>query len=314
MEEIKWGIIGCGKVTELKSGPAFNKIEHSRLVAVMRRNAVLAEDYARRHGVPEFYSDADKIIHHPEINAVYVATPPSTHAEYAIRAMKAGKAVYVEKPMALNPAECREMIRVSEETGQPLFVAYYRRSLPAFLRVKELIEAGAIGKPLTVSVRLHRAFRERDSDPAKQTWHVNPEVAGGGFFYDLGSHQFDYLDFLFGPVTEVHGIAANLAGFYKTEDTVSASFRFESGVVGDGSWCFVVDKASEIDRIEITGSEGYIRFSSFLHGDVELMSRGKQSILSFKNPENISFFLIQQVVNELRGKGKCNSTLSLIHI
>ncbi|MCX6333190.1 MAG: Gfo/Idh/MocA family oxidoreductase, partial [Bacteroidia bacterium] len=81
---INWGIIGCGNVTEVKSGPAFNKVNNSRLIAVMRRDAVLAEDYASRHNVPKFYTDASKLINDPEINAVYIATPPSSHAEYAL--------------------------------------------------------------------------------------------------------------------------------------------------------------------------------------------------------------------------------------
>ncbi len=306
--EVNWGIIGCGKVTELKSGPAFNKVEHSKLVAVMRRNAVLAEDYAKRHGVPKFYSDADQLINDPDVNAVYIATPPDTHASYAIAAMKAGKPVYVEKPMARNYQECQEMIRVSEETGMPLFVAYYRRSLPAFLKVKELIVNGVIGKPLTVNIRLHKALGEKDQNPEQQSWHINPKIAGAGYFYDLASHQFDYLDFVFGPITEVKGIAKNLAGFYTVEDTVSASFTFDSGVTGTGSWCFVASKGSEEDVIEISGTKGKLTFSSFLHGDVKLTSPEGTINFSFKNPENIQHYLIQQVVSELRREGKCVST------
>ena len=279
MEKIKWGIIGCGDVTELKSGPAFGKVEHSQLVAVMRRNAEKAADYAARHGVPKWYADGNDLIADLEVNAVYVATPPDTHASYAIAAMRAGKPVYVEKPMARTYRECQEMIAVSEETGIPLFVAYYRRTLPAFLKVKDLVETGIIGKPLTVNIRLHKAYGQRDQFPEKQTWHTNPKISGGGHFYDLASHQFDYLDFLFGPVTEVQGIAQNQAGYYQPEDTVSAVFTFGSGVTGTGSWCFVVCKEAEEDPIEIT-----------------------------ENPENISHFLIQQVVGELSGEGKCVST------
>lgn len=308
LSEVNWGIIGCGNVTELKSGPAFNKIEHSRLVAVMRRNAALAQDYAERHHVPKFYSDASQLINDPQVNAVYIATPPNTHASYAIAAMKAGKPVYVEKPMARNYQECQEMIRVSEDTGMPLFVAYYRRSLPAFLKVKELINDEIIGKPLTVNIRLHKSSGEKDQFPVKQSWHVNPKIAGGGYFYDLASHQFDYLDFVFGPITEVKGIAKNRAEFYLAEDTVSAAFTFESGVTGNGSWCFVVSKGSEEDIIEISGTKGKITFSSFQHGDVNLTTPEGTISFSFQNPENIQHYLIQQVVNELRGKGKCAST------
>lgn len=308
LKKVNWGIIGCGNVTELKSGPAFNKVEHSKLVAVMRRNAEKAADYANRHDVAKWYSDANQLINDPEVNAVYIATPPDTHASYAIAAMKAGKPVYVEKPMARNYQECQEMIRVSEETGMPLFVAYYRRSLPAFLKVKELIDDWIIGKPLTVNIRLHKSVPERDLKPETQFWHVNPEIAGAGYFYDLASHQFDYLDFVFGPINEVNGIAQNRAGYYPAEDTVSAAFAFGSGITGTGSWCFVVPKGSEEDIIEITGTKGKLSFSSFQHGDVKLTSPEGTVSFSFQNPENIQHHLIRQVVQELRGEGKCVST------
>ena len=307
--EINWGIIGCGNVTELKSGPAFNKVVHSHLVAVMRRNAALAKDYAARHGVPAAYSSAADLINDPHVNAVYVATPPDTHAEYAIKAMRAGKPVYVEKPMAKNYAQCEEMIRVSDDTGMQLYVSYYRRTLPAFLKVKELVESGAIGKPLSVNIRLHKAFGVRDQFAAQQTWHVNPEIAGAGHFYDLASHQFDYLDFVFGPIIDVNGIASNIAGYYKAEDTVSAVFTFSSGVVGTGSWCFVVDPQCEEDIIEITGTKGKIKFACFNLGDVEVTTGQNIEQLSFQNPENISHNLIKQVVEAIRGEGQCVSTM-----
>jgi predicted dehydrogenase len=305
---VQWGIIGCGNVTELKSGPAFNKVEHSRLVAVMRRNAALAEDYAKRHGVPKWYSDANELINDPDVNAVYIATPPNTHASYAIQAMRAGKPVYVEKPMARNYQECQKMIRVSEETGMPLFVAYYRRTLPAFLKVKEIIENEIIGQPLTVHIQLHKTAAEKGLPPEKQSWHINPEIAGAGHFFDLASHELDYLDFLFGPVIEVHGIAANQAEYYKAEDTVTGTFLFGNGVIGTGSWCFVVAKGSEKDIIEISGTKGKLSFSSFQHGDLKLTTPEGTVSFSFQNPENIQHNLIAQVVKALRGESECVST------
>ncbi len=302
IKEINWGIIGCGNVTELKSGPAFNKTEHSHLVAVMRRNAALAEDYAKRHGVPRWYSDADQLIADPEVNAIYIATPPDTHATYAIAAMKAGKPVYVEKPMARNYQECKEMIRVSEETGMPLYVAYYRRTLPAFLKVKELVDDGIIGQLLTVHVQLHKTAWEKELPPGKHSWHVNPEIAGAGHFFDLASHQLDYLDFLFGPIVNVHGIAANQAGYYQAEDTVTGIFLFGNGVIGTGSWCFVADESSVADYIEITGTSGKITFPCFAPGDVKLTKANGTINFSFRNPENISHNLIRNVVKALRGE------------
>ena len=152
---VRWGIIGCGDVTEVKSGPAFQKTPHSELIAVMRRNGDKAADYARRHHVPKWYDDADKLISDPDVNAVYVATPPDSHAEYAIKAMQAGKPVYVEKPMAMNAAECHNMIETSRQTGMPLFVAYYRRAQPYFVKIKQIIDLPAIGEIKMINLILH---------------------------------------------------------------------------------------------------------------------------------------------------------------
>ena len=305
---VRWGIIGVGSVTEAKSGPAFYKTNNSELVAVMRRNKEKAADYAKRHNVNKWYSVASDLINDPEVDAVYVATPPDSHASYAIEVMRAGKPVYVEKPMARNYSECLEMLKVSEETGMPVWVAYYRRTLPAFLKVKEMIWNGTIGKPLMVNVKLHKPAGERGKTPEQMSWHVFPEISGAGHFFDLASHQFDYLDYVFGPVTKVNGMASNLAGLYPAEDTVSAAWKHESGVTGTGSWCFVVDKNQFTDEIEIIGDEGRIVFPTFTHGAVSLFTKNHQSKHEFINPEHIQQNLVKQLVEELRGVGKCVST------
>ena len=310
MDKVNWGIIGCGNVTEKKSGPAFNKIEGSKLVAVMRRDISKAEDYARRHDVPKFYSDASLLINDPEINAVYIATPPDTHAKYAIDAMKAGKAVYVEKPMARTIAECEEMIRVSEETGQPLFVAYYRRRLPCFLKIKELIDNKVIGDVKDLHVQLHNPLRPEEINPEKEPgWRVFPEISGGGHFHDLASHQFDYLEYLLGPIKEAKGISINQTGHYPADDMVTATFLFESGVAGTGSWCFTVPENLKDDSTVIIGSEGKITFSFFENQDIFVKkSDGSHQHYNIPHPENIQQPLIQTIVDQLLGKGESPST------
>jgi predicted dehydrogenase len=307
-DTIRWGIIGVGNVTELKSGPAFYKTEHSELVAVMRRDALKAADYAKRHNVKKWYSNASELINDPEVDAVYIATPPDSHVKYAIEVMRSGKPVYVEKPMARNYAECLEMLKVSEETGMPLFVAYYRRTLSAFLKVKEMVWDGTIGKPLMVNVKLFKPSGERGKTPEQMSWHVFPEIGGAGHFYDLASHQFDYLDFVFGKITDVNGTAANLAGLYPAEDTVTATWKHESGVVGSGSWCFVVDKNQFTDEIEIIGEEGKIVLPTFTHGKVSVFTKDGRVYHEGAIPQHIQMNLVEQVVNELRGVGKCVST------
>ncbi|WP_423127475.1 Gfo/Idh/MocA family protein [Gaoshiqia sp. Z1-71] len=308
LETVNWGIIGCGNVTEVKNGPPLYQTPHSNLVAVMRRNGDLAADYAKRHGVPNWYDHATDLINDPKVNAVYIATPPNTHAAYAIQALRAGKPVYVEKPMSRTYLECLEMIRVSEETGVPLFVAYYRRAMPLFLKVKELVEQKIIGTPLTVSIRLYKEATEMGLSPEQLPWRVDPEIAGAGHFYDLASHQLDVLDFIFGQINEVAGIAQNRCGLYPAEDTVNAVFGFENGVTGTGSWCFVTDKPSEKDIIEIFGTEGSLRFACFSPFKLILKRKDGTIEFDFPKPEHVGSGLIQLVVDELRGEGRSPST------
>ena len=304
---INWGIIGCGNVTEVKSGPAFNKVNDSRLLAVMRRDRALAEDYAARHKVPRFYTDATLLINDPEINAVYIATPPGHHAEFAIKSIKAGKPVYIEKPMALNFSECQKIIRAGEKLRVPVFVAYYRRTLPGFLKVKEIIEKGTIGKIRFVHIQLFKSPSE-DEIEGKLSWRIDPLISGGGHFFDLGSHQLDYLDFLFGPVKIIKSLVLNQGGFYKAEDFVSAQFLFAENICCCGTWSFASAMEAGRDVIEIIGENGYIRFSCFNFEPIILeTSNGRQEFVN-ERPENVQIYLIDQVVKAIMGKGNAVST------
>ena len=304
---INWGIIGCGNVTEVKSGPAFSKVKGSHLVAVMRRNAALAEDYARRHNVPRFYSDANDLINDRDVNAIYVATPPGSHADYAIRAMKAGKPVYVEKPMALNYAECQRINKASEKYKVPVFVAYYRRALPGFNKVKELIANGSIGKVRCVRIQLFKS-PSKEELAGKPSWRVAPEISGGGHFFDLASHQLDYLDFLFGPVQKVSSVVLNQAGLYEAEDFVSAVFLFPDNISGAGTWCFNASPENNSDIIDISGDAGRLRFTAFSFEPIILENSSGQIEMINERPEHIQFHLIEQVVKALNGEGTAVST------
>ncbi|MEZ4870534.1 MAG: Gfo/Idh/MocA family oxidoreductase [Caldilineaceae bacterium] len=304
MKTIRWGIIGCGNVTEVKSGPGFQKAENSALVAVMRRDGALAADYARRHGVPKWYDNAQALIDDPEVDAVYIGTPPNAHREYTLAAAKAGKPVYVEKPMAMNHAECQEMIKACQHAGVPLWVAYYRRRLPRFLRVKELLEAGAIGAPRTVSLTYYRHWRP----PADGNlpWRVIPEIAGGGLFVDLASHMLDYLDYFLGPIAQAQGYAGNQAGYYQAEDTVVGSFVFASGVHGTGVWSFSC--FTDLDQTEIIGDKGKLTFSAFGTEPIVLTTAEGVTEYPEPTPNHVQQPLIQTIVDEINGVGQCPST------
>ncbi|SHG25296.1 Gfo/Idh/MocA family protein [Dysgonomonas macrotermitis] len=308
MDKINWGIIGCGDVCEKKSGPAFYKIEGSHLEAVMRRDEAKAKDFAQRHNVPKYYADADDLISDPEVQAIYVATPPSTHKEYALKALRAGKSVYVEKPMAMHYADCKEMIEVAVAENQKLFVAFYRRALPYFVKVKEVLDSGVLGDVLCVDVKHFKMAQPTDFDPSHHTWRIDKDIAGEGYFYDLAPHTLDILDFLLGEIEEARGFSANLGKLYDVKDTISAVLRFKSGVQGVAQWCFVVEESSVQDSIVITGTKGDISFSTFAFSPVKLTFGGQSQIFEIKTPEHIQQPLIQTIVDELRGIGKCPST------
>lgn len=310
MREIKWGMIGCGKVTEKKAGaPAINKVPHAALVAVMARNKEKAEDYAKRHNVPRWYTNVDELIADEEVNAVYIATPPDVHLEYAAKAIKAGKAVYIEKPMARNFAECEEINRLAREAGVPVFVAYYRRTLPYFVKLKELIDSGVIGEIRLVNIALHwQPYDEEVGENPKPRWRVFPEISGGGHFHDLASHQFDFLEHALGKIKYAHGIARNQAGLYAADDIVVANFEFENGIVGNGSWCYTINKAQRIDQSQLIGSKGKITFSFFESSIIKVETAEGIQQYDVPYPPHVQQPLLETIVAALRGEGKCPST------
>jgi 1,5-anhydro-D-fructose reductase (1,5-anhydro-D-mannitol-forming) len=302
---IRWGAIGCGKVAEVKSAPGLQKAQGSALRMVMRRDAALAEDYARRHGVPRWTTDADALIRDPEIDAVYIATPPGTHLEYALRVAAAGKPAYVEKPLARNHGECRRMIDAFATADRPLFVAYYRRALPRFLKFKELIETGRLGRITTVSYRYADA-KWRELDRNNLAWRFLAEHSGGGLFMDLGSHALDILDFLLGPIVQVEGMAVNLASPCDVEDVVAMHCRFASGALGAAAWNFAA--AAREDILEITGTLGKVALSVFGNDPVLFTGDSGSEKFDLPNPPHIQQPLIQTIVDELQGRGQCPST------
>ncbi len=284
------------------------KTPNSEVVAVMRRSADKAADFASRHGIATWYDNASALINDPQVNAIYIATPPDSHRDLALLAAEAGKPTYVEKPMARTTAECEEMVRVFEEKNIPLYVAYYRRTLPNFLAIKKQIEEGAIGKVRTVHIEMIKPLEPAVVAQSATNWRVRPEQAGGGYFYDLASHQLDYLDFLLGPIQQATGISVNQAGQYPADDMTVGSFLFPDHVVGSGSWCFTASDHSDTDLTTITGSKGSIRYSTFDNAKVYLTNHEGTKELDFVQPQHIQQHLIEQIVGDLLGTATCVST------
>ncbi|HKO81001.1 MAG TPA: Gfo/Idh/MocA family oxidoreductase [Chitinophagaceae bacterium] len=304
MKKINWGIIGCGDVTEVKSGPAFNKVNNSALIAVMRRDAGKAKDYAARHNVPKWYTEANSLINDPDINAIYIATPPSSHKEYTLAALKAGKPVYVEKPMSMNAGEAEHMMEMVAEKNGKLTVAHYRRAQPLFKKIKSLLADKAIGEVRFARLAMYkRSLTKEELKIEKTSWRVNPALAGGGLFHDLAPHQLDILYDLFGEADKAFGFAINQAGLYATDDIVTGNILFKNGVQFSGIWCFTVAESNQEDSCEIVGDKGKIIFSFFEQQPIRLIIDGKTETFAFDALQHVQQPMIEQVVNYFLGEG-----------
>ena len=301
---VSWGIIGCGDVCEVKSGPAFSKVSNSRLTAVMRRDAVKAEDFARRHGVPRFYANATDLINDPEVNAIYIATPPSSHEEYTEQALKAGKPVYVEKPVTLNSASCERMIDFSKKYNNKVSVAHYRRGLSLFREVKSLVQSEVIGNVRLIKLTVLQPPKSKIILQTEDQWRIKPEFSGGGLFHDLSPHQLDILYWIFGEPQEVFGKSFNQSKKYNAPDVTMLEAVYSDEVCLQGVWAFNVAESATEDTCEIIGENGKLRFSFFKKSIIEIVTNSGIETCEFEYPENIQEPMIDAVVKYFRGEGE----------
>ena len=301
LDEVRWGIVGCGDVCEVKSGPAALNRAGSRVVHVMRRDGAKAADFARRHGVARWSDEAAAVIGDPDVNAVYVATPPGSHRDLALRVAAAGKPCYVEKPMARTAAECREMNAISGRAGLPLFVAYYRRRLPRWVKLKALIDGGRLGDVTHADYRMTRPHRPGKSDE----WRLDPAVGGGGLALDVGSHVLDVLDFLLGPLSGVHGHARNWSA-NAVEDALALTFA-AGDVVGTAAWNFA--GCVREDVLTLTGTRGRVTISGLGNEPFTLESAGGTETYDLPSPAAVQRPLAATVIHDLlTGDSTCPST------
>ncbi|KGL61791.1 Gfo/Idh/MocA family protein [Polaribacter sp. Hel1_85] len=305
MKTIKWGIIGCGDVAEVKSGPAFQKVDNSELVAVMRRSSEKAKDFATRHQVPLWYNSVDELLANPEINAIYVATPPSTHLEMVKKCLKAKKFVYLEKPITLNFSEAEELNKlVSRE--EKLVVAHYRRKLPVFLKVKELIDKNSIGKIMFADIQILQSNQNNIITITEENWRLKPEISGGGYFHDIAPHQLDLMYHFFGEIKKVKGYSSSTLN-NNVDDVVNGIIEFKNGIQFRGIWNFNISGKEAKDECKIYGENGTITFS--FYGDrITLVTNNKEEVFRFTNPIHIQQPMIESTVNYFLGKDKnpCN--------
>ena len=300
--DVSWGIIGCGDVCEVKSGPAFNKVPHSKLIAVMRRDAEKVKDYARRHNVPKFYTDAGQLIADDEINAIYIATPPASHEAYAVEAMKAGKPVYIEKPLTVNALSCERMIAAEKSYQVPAVCAHYRRALPLYIKIRSLINDGVIGNVRLIDLRLYQSPTVNVIAKTDVNWRINPELSGGGLFHDLSPHQLDILYWLFGEPVSCTGRSLNQSHAYPAPDVTSLEVLFKNDILMQGLWAFQVSSSAVEETCKIIGDKGHLSFSFFKNPVLEISTESGTERMEFQYPVNIQQPMIDQVVKYFRGE------------
>lgn len=294
-------MIGCGDVTQVKSGPAFNKVENSFIAAVMGRDLEKARQYALKNNVPDYYDDANAMLQNPEVNAVYIATPPSSHEAYALLAIDAGKNVYIEKPMAMNSGSALKIITAAEKAGVKVVVAHYRRQQPVFKKVKQLLDEGTIGK-VRLAVCEYQKIRQTNEELALpgNKWRIDPSVSGGGLFHDLAPHQLDLMLYFFGDYKTAAGFSQNQVRQYSADDIVVGSLLFKNDVIFSGSWLFNANEY--IDRIEITGAKGKICFGAFQHERLSIEVNGKLLHYTFEHLPHVQMPMINETVKYFQGR------------
>ncbi|HEV3270754.1 MAG TPA: Gfo/Idh/MocA family oxidoreductase [Candidatus Methylacidiphilales bacterium] len=299
---IRWGILGCGDVTEIKSGPALRKIAGSALTAVMRRDADKARDYARRHGVPRWYGHASDLLADPEVDAVYVASPPGVHLELGRLVAEAGKPCYVEKPMGASSSDAQGLIDVFDQAGLPFYPAFYRRGLRKFRKVGELLAAGVLGKVEKVHY-LHLS----DSQLTCTNWRLDPGLSGGGLFIDLGSHVLDILDFWFGPLDLKSRHAENRSGRGEMPDSVQAALTAPGQVRVELDFNFAKPGENR-ERMRIEGEKGSLSFTIFSLDPLQAENRKHPSEPLVPDEifvaEHVQQGLLENVMDCLRGKAE----------
>jgi len=296
---INWGIIGVGKVCENKSGPAYQKTEGFTLKAVMRRDLEKAKDFAKRHNVERYYDSADELINDPEIHAVYIATPPDSHLKYALKVAEAGKICCVEKPMAVSYDECKQMEEVFSKKNLPLFVAYYRRSLPRFDQIKKWLKNHEIGTVRHIQWTLCEPPHPVLDLSGNYNWRTDVTIALGGYFDDLASHGLDLFQYLLGNFKSVSGQSTNQQNLYSAKDAIAASWKHKSGITGTGFWNFGTWQKE--DTVKIYGSTGTIVFSIFKDNPIELENSNGKISLNIDHPENIQLYHVLNMKKHLDG-------------
>jgi len=292
LEKINWGLIGCGDIARKRVASALRDTPQSTLLAVSRAQSELAESFARQFGAKKWYPDWRDLLTDGEINAVYLATPVHLHASQCIEAANAGKHVLCEKPMAMNAAECEQMIAACRANDVKLGVSYYRHFYPVVARIRSLISAGEIGKPILAQLNAFEWFNPDLSEP--RGWLLKREFAGGGPMFDFGCHRIEVLLNLFGRIDRTTALATKALFDREVEDTAAAVFQFEQGTCATLTVSHAAREPQ--DTLDIFGSKGSIHVPILNEGRMRIANAEGEREESYPPAANIHQPLIEDFV------------------
>jgi 1,5-anhydro-D-fructose reductase (1,5-anhydro-D-mannitol-forming) len=268
-QTIRWGIIGCGDVAEYKSGPALYRTPGSELVAVMRRDAAKAQDFARRHGAKRWYTDAESLVADAEVNAVYIASPHFRHPEHVALAARARKIVLCEKPLGVNLAQAQTCVDVCKANGVPLTVAYYRRFWPITQAILKFVREGAIGQVVHARAQVTDYF----AGDNERSWLTSLAKSGGDALANAGAHWVDLIRFLLGDVVDVMAHCSSKFSGFETDDTAIVQMRMANGALV--SLTSTRQTPVSTNELDIFGTGGRLYASPLSDGHMILHQRGR---------------------------------------
>lgn len=294
-DTIRWGIIGCGAVAELKSGPPLYQTPHAELIAVMRRDGTKAADFARRHGARRWYTDAAALIADAEVNAIYIASPHALHVQHVNLAAAAGKIVLCEKPVGISLVEAQACVEVCRAHQVPLSVPYYRRDWPIVRKMRELLGAKAIGRVVAARVQLADYFA---GDPDRP-WLTSRVASGGGALANAGSHWVDLIRYLLGDLVSVSAQCSSEASGFETEDTIVVQLEtIEHALV---SLAITLQSPINTNEFDISGTEGRLRATSLADGQLILDRVGREpELMTLSRSRFAHAEFIAELVERLR--------------
>ena len=306
MKILNWGLIGTGDIARKRIAPALRDLPNCNLVAVSRAKSELAEEFANEFGAKKWFADWRELIMDDEIDAVYLATPVFLHAEQTIFAANHGKHVLCEKPMALNVAECDEMIAVCQANNVKLGIAYYRRFYPVIERIKQLIASGELGKIAVVQINAFEYFEPSAEHPRR--WLIEKVKSGGGPLMDFGCHRLEVLTHLFGEIKDCKSIISNDIFQREVEDTATVLMQFENGT--NAVLTITHSPLEPQDTLDIYGTKGSIHIPILNQGEMKLRI-GNDEIVEHHPPdknvhlpliENFTEAVLNNVEVEITGK------------